>query len=37
MPTGKPQYNEKSLEDMPIVTEEQAKCRLHANTMKNTR
>jgi hypothetical protein len=33
----KPQYNEKALEDMAIVTEEQAKYRLQANTAINTR
>jgi hypothetical protein len=32
-----PQYNEKVLEDMAIVTEEQPKYRLHANTTINTR
>jgi hypothetical protein len=33
----KPQYNEKTLDDMAIVTEEQPRYRLQANTTKNTR
>jgi hypothetical protein len=33
----KPQYNEKALEDMAIVTVKQDKYRLDANTTKNTR
>jgi hypothetical protein len=33
----KPQNNEKALEDMAIVTEEQPKYRLQANTTINTR
>jgi hypothetical protein len=33
----KPQYKEKALEDIVIVTEEQTKYRIHTNTMKNTR
>jgi hypothetical protein len=33
----KPQYNRKALEDMGIVTEEQAKYRLQENAAINTR